>query len=276
MNRLQKQFLNSTYKPLVIALTFLTFSFFTNESFAKNNSEKSKKDIAFASMDLIDDDDFESYETGDFKEIYDPFEKYNRKILVFNNYFDRYFLEYAAKFYRKNVHKEVRSSTRNFLTNLSLPLVTINSLAQGKVENGLASFSTFIINSTLGIGGLFDIAGKKRIKYNSEDFGQTLGHYGSGAGAYLMLPFFGPSSTRDLSGLAVNNAINPLGFNMLEVGGSREMLRTEYILLIGVASGVDTREGLIEIIDDLKKDSFDFYSTTRSAYLQKRKADIKK
>ena len=259
------------YLNFILALALLaSANFITEEAFAK-----AKKPLAIQTPLPTDDEDFDTYETGAVEEIYDPLEKYNRKIFVFNDAFDRYFLEHAARLYRNKVPKKIRSSTHNFLTNLYLPVSVVNSLAQGKVENGLASFSSFLINTTLGIGGLFDVAGNKGVRYNYEDFGQTLGSYGSGSGAYLMIPFFGPSSTRDLSGLAVDNAFNPIGLNILEVGNKEKLLPTEYLLTITAASGIDLREGLLDTVDDLRSDSFDFYATIRSAYLQKRIAEIK-
>lgn len=268
---------NITFKNIAFAFMLLASTGFVNtDAFAQiKKARKEKVVFQTPAQTTIAEDDFETYETEQSEEIYDPLEKYNRKIFVFNDAFDRYFLEYVARLYRDKVPKEVRSSTHNFLNNLYLPISVFNSLAQGKVENGLATFSNFLINTTLGIGGLFDVAGNKGLKYNYEDFGQTLGHYGYSSGAYLMIPFFGPSSTRDLTGTAVNNAINPIGFNLLEVGGKDKLLKTEYLIAINATSGIDQREGLIDIVDDLRKDSFDFYATIRSAYLQKRQAEIK-
>lgn len=220
------------------------------------------------------EDEFENYETGTEEEIYDPYEKVNRKILVFNDVLDRYFLEYIAKGYRASVPKTGRKMIRNFLNNLSLPLSTLNSLAQGNVNNGLASFSNFLINTTLGVGGLFDVAGEKGIFYKSEDFGQTLGRYGSGPGPYLMLPFLGPSTARDFTGWVTDKSISPFGFNFLEVGGKEDFISDETRIGLAIMSGIDARESLIEVIDDIRKDSFDPYATIRSAYLQKRATEI--
>jgi phospholipid-binding lipoprotein MlaA len=221
------------------------------------------------------DDDFTAFETKDAVEIYDPFEKYNRKMYVLNDNIDRYFLEYVAKAYRKSLPKPVRDSVRNFLNNLSLPVSGLNSLLQGKVDNGLATFSNFLINSTIGLGGLFDVAAKKGIKYNFEDFGQTMGHYGSGPGAYLFIPLIGPSSVRDFSGLLADKAVNPLGFNYLKIGGKQDLLATDYRFGLFGASGIDARESLLDVIDDIRQESFDPYATFRSAYLQKRFTEIK-
>lgn len=239
-----------------------------------------KKDIASYYQkfdnDFDDEDDFESYESLNNTEISDPLEKYNRKIFAFNDAFDRYFLEHVAKEYRKLLPKPVRNVVRNFLTNLSLPVCTINSLLQGKGNNSLASFSHFLINTTIGIGGLFDIAGHKGIIYQQEDFGQTLGHYGVKSGPYIIIPFLGPSSGRDIGGLVLDSAISPTQLNILQFGGESDLIKQDHRLVIAGMSGIDKRESLIDVIDDVRKDSFDLYATLRSAYIQKRQSDIER
>ena len=226
---------------------------------------------AFAEID----DEFETYETSEPEEIYDPYEKINRKVFAVNDVFDRHLFGPIAKTYRKSLPEGVRDAVHNFLNNLSLPISSVNSLVQGKTDNALATFSNFLINSTVGLAGLFDVAGRKGIFYKYEDFGQTLGRYGAGSGAYLMLPVLGPSSTRDLGGLTADRMVNPIGFNVFEVGGRREIVPAGYFLGLGLVSGIDTRESLIDVVDDVRRDSFDPYATIRSAYLQKRLNDIK-
>lgn len=232
---------------------------------------------AMLDQDYYDEEEFESYESiSNTPQIYDPLEKYNRKIYAFNDAFDRYFFEHVAKLYRRGFPRPIRKSIRNFLVNISLPISAINSFAQGKTDNGLATLSNFIINSTIGIFGIFDVAGEKNIHYNKEDFGQTLGHYGTGSGAYLMIPILGPSSTRDFSGWAIDKSVDPLGFNLAEIGNDRDLVDNQYRIGLTIASGIDSRENLIDIIDSVRHDSFDPYATIRSAYLQKRKNEVKK
>jgi phospholipid-binding lipoprotein MlaA len=221
------------------------------------------------------EDEFEEYERENTVEIYDPLEKVNRKIFVFNDYLDRYFIEHVAIFYRDSVPQKARSSIRNFLTNLSSPVSSLNSVLQGKIDNGLATFSSFLINSTVGIGGMFDVAGEKGILYKTEDFGQTLGHYGMNPGPYLVIPLLGPSSARDASGLVVDGSVNPTGFNLLSIGGSKNLIDGEYRLTLAALGGIDKRESLIDILASIRTESFDPYATIRSAYLQKRFTDIK-
>jgi phospholipid-binding lipoprotein MlaA len=238
-----------------------------------------QKDAITTRYQTIDEEaeyaEFAEFELQISEEIYDPLEKMNRKIFIFNDYFDRYFFEHVAKFYRKGVPKSARLSIRNFLLNLSLPISAVNSLLQGNVDNTLSTFSSFIINTTIGFGGLFEVAIDKGIKYRVEDFGQTLGHYRTGSGAYLLLPFLGPSSVRDLGGLIVDKSVNPFELNFLEVGGREDFINNNIRFGLAGFSVIDKRESLIDIIDTIKVDSFDPYATYRSAYLQKRQTDVK-
>lgn len=227
------------------------------------------------------EDEFEMYDVSfskeDEKEIYDPIEKVNRGVFQFNDKFDLYLAEPIAKSYKNYVPKFARKSIRNFLANLTLPISTINSLAQGKLNNGLATFSNFLINSTLGIGGLFDIASNKNIKYNKEDFGQTLAYYKVESGPFLVIPILGPSTLRDATGLAADTSVDIMGFNALKIGGSHEaFIENEARIGYSVLSGIDKRENLIDVIDEARKDSFDLYAAMRSLYIQNRNSNIEK
>lgn len=253
------------------------FSFFTNsQAFSQvvNVVDESQEEYIDEYDDFSDFGEFSNNKEND--NIKDPLEKYNRKIYVFNDTFDKYFFKHVAKTYRIIIPKKARNSIRNFLQNIFKPVSIANSVAQGKFENALATFSSFLINSTVGIGGIFDVSGIKGIKYNEEDFGQTLGHYDVGSGLYLMVPFLGPSTARDLSGKLVDTTINPIGFNYLKVGGDDNLLDDEYRFGIAALSAIDSRENLLDILDDIQKESFDPYVTIRSAYLQRRISEIKK
>ncbi len=225
------------------------------------------------------DDEFAIYEAeftkNTQKEIYDPLEKMNRKIFSFNNTLDIYLIEPLTRAYRDNTSKAVRKSLHNFVTNLTLPFSALNSFAQGKVENGLATSSNFLINTTIGIVGLFDVAGNKKIKYEEEDFGQTLGYYGVKNGPYLMLPILGPSTSRDFGGNIVDKSVDPTAFNLLKIGGSTDAINIEYRTADATLSALDLREQLLDPIADARKDSFDLYATIRSVYIQQRDQKIK-
>jgi phospholipid-binding lipoprotein MlaA len=251
------------HRSILIALFALTLS---NKTFAES---KTAGQFNF-------DEDYQGDEmpNKDVASVYDPFEKFNRKIFAFNEVADKTIALPVAKQYRKFVPISVRNSIHNFINNISSPFSTINSLAQGDTGNAMASFSSFLINSTIGIGGLFDVAGNKKIKYHKEDFGQTLGKYGSGSGAYLIIPFIGPSNVRDFSGVVVNRMVDPLSFDSFNIAGDKNLISNEVQISLFLAGGIDAREGLIEIIDDVRQNSLDAYATLRSAYSQRRNSLI--
>lgn len=226
------------------------------------------------------DDEFAIYEAefskNTQKEIYDPLEKMNRKVFAFNEFLDINIIEPITRFYHNYTPKPVKKSIHNFVTNLSLPISAINSFAQGKVENGLATSSNFLINTTLGIGGLFDVAGNKNMRYELEDFGQTLGYYGVNNGPYLVIPLLGPSTSRDFGGYAFDRSVDPMGFNLLEVGGSEDAINFYFRTGDALLLNLDLREDLLDPIADARKDSFDLYATFRSVYIQQRDLKIKK
>jgi len=222
-------------------------------------------------------EDFENFGNNSEKtDNTDPLEPINRKIFVFNETFDKYFFEHVARTYRLAIPKKAKISIRNFLNNLSKPVSLINSVAQGKVDNSLATLSSFLINSTVGVFGLFDVADSNGISYEQEDLGQTMGYYGIGSGIYLVIPFKGPSSLRDFSGWVADLTISPTGFNALRFGQKPNFLDDEYNIGSGLLSAVDARESLLNTIEEIRKDSFDPYVTIRSAYTQNRLAKIKK
>lgn len=257
---------------LIILLTLISSSSYGKNLDSKkfNNSKKSIQN------NLDQDNEFENYQSMTTVLINDPYEKINRKIFAFNDIFDRYFFEHVAKTYRKAVPNPAKKVIRNFLSNISLPISAVNSLAQGKIDNSLATFSTFLINSTLGCAGLFNIAQTKGIEYKFEDLGQTLGYYNINQGSFIMLPGLGPSTSRDFFGLVVDKAINPFSFNALEIGGNSTLVDNEFLIATGSLYSIDTRESLIDIIEDIRQDSFDAYATIRFAYLQKRVREIQK
>ncbi len=253
-------------KKTILAVIFAINIFALNQAIAQNT-------------DKYDENEFEAFESlnkSDQIEIYDPYEKLNRKIYAFNDFIDRNTIEPVARGYRGYIPKPVRKSIHNFVTNINLPIAAINSFIQGKYSNGLATASNFLINTTLGIGGLFDVAGEKKIRYEYEDFGQTLGHYGVKEGPYLILPFWGPSNGRDLTGFAINATIDPMSFNQLKIGGSTDAVSADARIANTLLYGLDLRESLLNPIADLRKDSFDVYAAIRSIYLQKRNSDIKR
>ena len=146
----------------------------------------------------------EVYDNGD------PFESVNRSIYQFNFTLDRWILKPVASFYRDYLPRPVRSGIGNFFSNLWEPNTMVNSLLQGKPYKAANSTARFILNSTVGLLGVFDVATPLGVAEEDEDFGQTLAVWGVGDGPYIMLPFLGPSNLRDTGGLVLQYALTDL------------------------------------------------------------------
>jgi phospholipid-binding lipoprotein MlaA len=263
-----KKFVKSLKHTSIVAFVLCKIIFFTNVALANQSQDNSIKINQFNF-----DDDYQHEEALDYNDdnkVYDPFEGVNRKIFAFNDLLDKNAILPIAKKYRQVVPKPIIALINNCFNNLSAPFSVINSIIQGDGKNAMASFSSFLINSTVGVFGIFDIASAKNIEYKKEDFGQSFGKYGLASGPYLVIPLIGPSNIRDFSGLAVEKFIDPMSMNKLKIGGKKDLINSRESIYISVANGVNTREGLIEIIDDVRKNSFDPYITIRSAYSQRR------
>jgi phospholipid-binding lipoprotein MlaA len=202
----------------------------------------------------------------------DPLEPVNRAVFAFNNTVDGMFLEPAAIMYRDFIPEFGRLRIRNFLANLREPVTFVNQMLQGKGGEAVDTFGRFATNTTLGVGGLFDVgteAGLPRVP--QQDFGLTLGTYGVAGGPYLMLPVLGPSNPRDLTGRLVDAlALSPVP----EVLGYGDQALAVAVVQNG-AETVDFRSQNIESFRELKETSVDLYATVRSAYLQRRAALIR-
>ncbi|NWH08437.1 MAG: VacJ family lipoprotein [Alphaproteobacteria bacterium] len=199
----------------------------------------------------------------------DPIEGINRGIFWYNNQVDRFFLKPVAKVYRTVVPEFGRNRVRNFLDNLDSPVIFANDLLQGEFDRGGQTMARFMINTTVGVGGLFDVAEDLGVPQHSEDFGQTLAVWGVGEGPYLMLPFLGPSNPRDLTGRIVDLAFDPLTY----VDWEEEDLEWVPYARFGL-DAVDSRARAIETLDNLEQTSVDFYAAVRSAYRQRRNDEI--
>jgi phospholipid-binding lipoprotein MlaA len=199
-------------------------------------------------------------------EVSDPLEGLNRATFGFNNFLDRILIEPVARGYHAIVPGPVRTGMRNFLRNLRSPVNAANQILQGDIEGGASDVARFAVNTTVGIAGLFDIADNMGLHYEYEDFGQTLGTWGIGQGPYLVLPILGPSTVRDTVGLAVDTYADPLRIYLYNTDNEG----WQYARVIMTA--IDTREQLLDVIDDLRKNSFDYYAATRSTYAQHREA----
>lgn len=197
----------------------------------------------------------------------DPWEGFNRKMFALHNTIDGALLVPAAKTYRAVTHKKQRKGLRNFLANLGTPVVLLNDLLQGEFERAGHTASRFVVNSTIGFGGMGDPAERIGIPQHSEDFGQTLAVWGAPSGPYLFLPLFGPSSIRDGFGSAVDIASQPSIWIRTEPAQYFRYSRAG-------ATALAVREPLIEPLQEIEENSLDYYASFRSFYVQTRKREI--
>ncbi len=191
----------------------------------------------------------------------DPYEKSNRKVFEFNNKIDKLFLRPVTDFYDKATPEFAQTSITNFFANLDHIRISINNLLQGNVVESMSDITRFFINSIFGLGGFFDVASEIGLEKHSEDFGQTLGKWGAKPGPYLMLPFLGPSTTRDAFTFVGDTALAPalsLDDNAARVGLISLDLINTYSAFTGIA--------------DIE--SKDQYAFLRDAYLERRKYEI--
>ena len=210
-------------------------------------------------------DDFDTSVVED--EIYDPIEPINRAIFRFNNFADRVVLEPVAKGYKK-LPSPIQSGLSNFLSNLRMPLVVVNQILQGQGQNAIQSSGRFVVNSTAGIFGIFDVAEKMGLEEKEEDFGQTLATWGVGDGFYIVLPLFGPSNLRDTTGMVMTMVTDPINAYAVSEGEAWMVpMRT-------AANAVDQRSKIIDEVNALRDNSVDYYAAVRSSYYQNRKAAI--
>ncbi len=212
----------------------------------------------------------ESKEDFQNEEIADPLESMNRVFFDVNEFLDTLLLRPVAEVYRNILPEPVRDSIRNFLRNLNTPVILANDLLQGESKRAETTFNRFLINTTLGVGGLFDVAFDMGHLYHNEDFGQTLAVWGADEGIYLVLPLLGPMSTRHGVGRVVDVFLDPLTYVSLNNPD------LDYIFWTRRGVGiVDFRSRNIETLDQLKRESLDFYSLIRSIYRQNRQNQIR-
>lgn len=194
----------------------------------------------------------------------DPMERTNRAVYRFNDALDRNVGRPVAKAYVKATPAPVRSGVSNFFRNLTYPTVIANELLQGKVANMFVATARLVVNTTVGIGGLFDPATQLGIPAHDEDFGQTLGVWGVPAGPYVVLPFLGPSSARDTVGFVADQFSDP-----------KTYVKDPYLYYGATALQlVDSRAELLGT-DEVLGRSFDPYAFMRNAYLERREFQVK-
>lgn len=205
--------------------------------------------------------------TGAIDDSSDPFESFNRQMYALNDDLDRAILEPAAKGYRAITNEPVRDGVSNFVGNLGEPVTFANEVLQGKLGGASSTAGRFVVNTTVGIAGIFDPATSMGLEKSDEDFGQTLGTWGVSSGPYLVLPVIGSTNPRDLAGLGVDMALNPL--NTAEFDGD-----TETRVATGVLNGLSAREGVLETAEDVRASRLDPYTTVRRFYVRDRASKI--
>lgn len=204
----------------------------------------------------------------EYQQINDPGEPTNRAVFAVNQVLDKGVLKPAAGMYRDLVPPAVRTGVGNALNNLRSPVIFFNDVLQGEMRRAGVTFMRFVINTTIGIGGLGDPASDMGFPYHSEDFGQTLAAWGIGEGPFVMLPVFGPSNPRDAVGLVVDFLVDPI--NMWATNTDRDYI----IYARGATRAVDERARNYDLLEDLERSSLDFYATIRSLYRQRRTDEI--
>ena len=194
----------------------------------------------------------------------DPWENWNRKVFNFNEDVDRTVLRPVANTYVDVVPQPLRRGVGNFFSNFADAWSAINNILQGKIQAGLDDATRVGVNTTFGLLGFLDVATEMGLEHHYEDFGQTLGRYGVGPGAYVVLPILGPSTVRDTAALPVNRLASAPAF----------FSPTSAALGLTGLQIVNTRAGLLgatRVIDDIALDKYTF---VRDAYLQRRRSLI--
>jgi len=198
----------------------------------------------------------------------DPYEPTNRQFFEFNQSLDKHVARPAAVFYNHVVPEPARDGIHNMLDNMDEPVTFANDVLQGEKSRALETFGRVLINSTLGIGGLIDMASKMGIPDHSEDFGQTLGVWGVGEGPYFVAPLLGPAPPRDLAGKVVDYGFDPFTYARFDGYKTLGYARAG----MGV---LDLRARNIDTLDQIERTSLDYYATQRSLYRQYRDSEIR-
>lgn len=194
---------------------------------------------------------------------YDPWEKYNRRVHGFNSAVDRAIAKPLAKAYVATIPRPIRAGVGNFFDNLGEPVTVVNSLLQGNPRGAANALGRFLLNSTVGIGGLIDIADKAKMPNRGEDFGQTMAVWGWRRSRYIEVPFLGPRTLRDMLGLAADTPLRPLQY--VEDDKTR-------VFLQGLMA-VDLRARLLAI-ESMGEGAVDEYALFRDVWLQRRNYQI--
>ncbi|MDA8232436.1 MAG: VacJ family lipoprotein [Magnetospirillum sp.] len=205
---------------------------------------------------------------AEWKRLNDPLEPSNRAIFDFNMAADRRVMKPVAQAYEHYVPQYGRDRIHDFLDNLRAPLTFANDVLQGDVDGAVQTFIRFTFNTGFGALGLFDLAGEGGVPYHSNDLGATFAVWGAGEGPYLVLPILGPSNPRDAIGMAGEFFVDPFDYRVGQVG------QTWAVYARAGSDGIDRRQAALAPLDDVERNSIDFYASVRSLYRQHREAEI--
>ena len=193
-------------------------------------------------------------------------ETYNRNMFGFNMTVDKYVMKPVAKTYRSITTKDIRNRISSALDNTEEPVTALNYLLQLQPKKNLNSIGRFLINTTLGLGGMFDVASGWGLKKEPTGFDETMAHYCVPDGPFFMAPFFGPFTVRSATGYIADGFSNPIYWAALNDKNYSAKISYSY----AAVKAINSREKTLDLLDDFEKNSVDFYSTVRSAYLQNR------
>lgn len=242
---------------------------------ASKNIEKPKEKevltkISSKSLDIELDEFADEME---IEEINDPFSGYNRIMTSFNDNAYEYVIKPVAKGYKFLLHEEIRISVQNFFNNLYYPMRFVNNVLQGKFKNSAQETGRFVINTTIGVLGLFDPAKSKfGLEAHEEDFGQTLGFYGVGSGPHIVLPLLGPSNLRDALSLYPDSLLSLIDYNERSYWTLTDTVKR--YLIEKTFENINYASLNMQKYDKMKEDSIDLYPYLRYLYEQHRDKQI--
>jgi len=200
-------------------------------------------------------------------EVDDPLESMNRVTFNVNDFLDRLLVKPLTELYRFTVPDYARERVANVVSNMNEPVLFANNLMQGEVTRAGVTASRFVVNTTVGVGGLYEVADDLDLSKQTGDFGQTLNAWGIKGGPYLVLPLFGPSNFRDALGFGVDMVMSP--WQWIAADGGRAV-KNEVVYSSFAADGLTKREENLDAYDALRAGALDFYAEMRSVYRQYR------
>ena len=199
----------------------------------------------------------------------DPLEPMNRQIFSFDMFVDRWVIKPVSQVYQNVMPDPGKDAIRNFLGNLHEPVIFANDMLQTEFQRAGWTAERFALNSTVGVGGVFDVATKWGIEKQSGDFGQTLYHYGVPEMFYLVLPILGPSNPRDGVGMVADGYADPFSYLAYDYGADVATYAR------WGAEGIDERAQNLSTLDELQKNAIDLYAEVRSLYRQHRASELR-